>query len=217
MSCLNYNLSMFSIAIQAGGESRRMGQDKALLPFLGETLLVRVMKRVAPLGEEMFVTTNHPERFTDIRVPLVQDELPGMGALGGLYTALSAARYPVVMVVACDMPFVNPELLAEARERLIANEVDVLIPRTKEGYEPFHAVYRRKTCLPAVHKALQAGERRLISWFPQVEVLTLSGDELLRYDPQGLSFWNVNTPDELRRAEELAVEQARKDKSGSNR
>jgi molybdopterin-guanine dinucleotide biosynthesis protein A len=204
---------MYSVAIQAGGASSRMGQDKALLPFLGETLLARVMNRISPLGDEVLVTTNHPERFTDFGVSLVRDELPGKGALGGLYTALRAARYPLVIVVACDMPFVNAEILAEACDRILANEVDVLIPFTNEGYEPFHAVYRRDTCLPAVYAALQAGERRLISWFPQVEVLTLSGDEMLRYDPHQLAFWNVNTPDDLHRAEELAVELAGKDQS----
>jgi molybdopterin-guanine dinucleotide biosynthesis protein A len=192
-----------------------MGQDKALLPFLGETLLVRVMKRISHLGDELFVTTNHPERFTDVEVSLVRDELPGKGALGGLYTALSAARYPVAIVVACDMPFVNSEILAEACDRLLASDVDVVIPRSNEGYEPFHAVYRRDTCSPAVYAALQAGERRLISWFPQVNVLTISGDELLRYDPQGLAFWNVNTPGELRRAEKLAMELAGKGQSGT--
>ena len=171
MRRLNYNLSMYSVAIQAGGESKRMGQDKALLPFLGETLLARVMKRISPLGDEVFVTTNHPERFTGFGVPLFRDELPGMGALGGLYTALRAARYPLVIVVACDMPFVNARILAEACDRLLTNDMDVLIPLTNEGYEPFHTVYRRETCLPAVYAALQAGERRLISWFPQVKVL----------------------------------------------
>lgn len=199
---------MYSIAIQAGGESRRMGRDKALLPFLGEPLLVRVMNRVSNLGDEVFVTTNYPERFAEFGVPLVQDELPGMGALGGLYTALNAARHPVLIVVACDMPFVNPEILKEASNQLLSKEADAIIPRTEAGYEPFHAVYRRETCLPAVYAALQAGERRLISWFAQVEVLTLSRAELLRLDPHELAFWNVNTPDELRRAEELALELA---------
>jgi molybdopterin-guanine dinucleotide biosynthesis protein A len=184
-----------------------------LLPILGEPLLARVMKRVSYLGDEVFVTTNHPERFSDFELPLVQDELPGMGALGGLYTALRSAHHPLVIVVACDMPFVNADILEEACNHLLLKEVDAIVPRTEAGYEPFHAVYRRDTCLPAVNAALQAGERRLISWFPAVEVRTLSTDELHRLDPHEVAFWNVNTPDELRRAEQFALELAGKGQS----
>jgi molybdopterin-guanine dinucleotide biosynthesis protein A len=197
---------MISIAVQAGGESHRMGEDKALLPFLGESMLARVMKRVNPLGDELFVTTNHPERFLDFGVPMIQDELPGKGALGGLLTALSAAQFSTVIVVACDMPFVNPEILADASDQLHAQQVDVVIPLTEKGYEPLHAVYRRETCLPAVRAALEAGERRLISWFPSVKVIQIDKHDLIKFDPARIAFWNVNTPEDLHKAEELALE-----------
>jgi molybdopterin-guanine dinucleotide biosynthesis protein A len=197
---------MISVAIQAGGESRRMGQDKALLPFLGESLLERVMKRVNLLGDELLVTTNHPERFLDFGVPLIQDELPGKGALGGLLTALHAAQFSTVIVVACDMPFVNPKILADACDQLHSKQADVVVPHTENGYEPLHAVYRRETCLPAIRAALEAGERRLISWFPSVNVIPIAKDDLIKYDPHRIAFWNVNTPEDLHQAEELAAE-----------
>lgn len=197
---------MISVAIQAGGESRRMGQDKALLPFLGESLLERVMKRVNLLGDEVLVTTNHPERFLDFGVPLIQDELPGKGALGGLLTALHAAQFSTVIVVACDMPFVNPAILADACDQLHSKQADVVVPHTENGYEPLHAVYRRETCLPVVRAALEAGERRLISWFPSVNVIPIAKDDLIKYDPYRIAFWNVNTPEDLHQAEELAAE-----------
>ena len=197
---------MISVAVQAGGESRRMGQDKALLPFLGESMLKRVMKRVNPLGDELFVTTNQPENFLDFGVPLIQDELPGKGALGGLLTALSAAQFSTVIVVACDMPFVNPKILANACDQLRSKQADIVIPHTDNGYEPLHAVYRRETCLPAVRAALNAGERRLISWFTSVNVIPITEDVLIKYDPHRIAFWNLNTPEDLHQAEELAAE-----------
>ena len=195
---------MLSVVIQAGGESRRMGQDKGLLLLLGQPLIARVMARVASLADEVLVTTNHPEAYRFLGVPLFEDIYPGMGALGGLYTALNAARHPLVAVVACDMPFASPEILAAARERLLEAEVDVVIPQSEDGYEPFHAVYRRDICLPAVKDALDAGERRLISWFPAVKVATLSAEEVSRLDPRKLAFWNLNTPEELQQAEQMA-------------
>jgi len=195
---------MLSVVIQAGGESRRMGQDKGLLLLLGQPLIARVMARVASLADEVLVTTNHPEAYRFLGVPLFEDIYPGMGALGGLYTALTVARHPLVAVVACDMPFASPEILAAARQRLLEAEVDVVIPQSEDGYEPFHAVYRRDICLPAVKDALEAGERRLISWFPAVKIATLSAEEASRLDPLKLAFWNLNTPEELQQAEQMA-------------
>jgi len=197
---------MKSVAIQAGGESRRMGQDKALLPFLGTTLVERVISRVAPLGDELLITTNNPQEYLDFKFPIFRDLLPGKGALGGLYTALSVARFPIVIVVACDMPFVNTDILAQAIEKLQANDVDVVIPQTEKGYEPFHAVYRRETCLSAVQSALQSGEKRLISWFPKVKVTPITESELDQYDPQRIAFRNLNTREDFLNAEVLAQE-----------
>jgi molybdopterin-guanine dinucleotide biosynthesis protein A len=193
---------MLTLAIQAGGESRRMGQDKALLPLLGKPLVVRVLARVSHLADEVLVTTNHPDDFRFLGVPLYQDSFPGTGALGGLHTALQAASQPLVAVVACDMPFASADLFAYARDRLLSSGADVVIPRSEEGYEPFHAVYRRDTCLPAVGKALQAGERRLISWFPDVKVSSILPEEWMPFDSDLLAFWNLNTPDDFKRAEQ---------------
>ena len=91
-----------------------MGKDKALMPFLGATLIERVISRVAPLGDEVLITTNNPQDYLDFKFPLYRDILPGTGALGGLYTALSVASYPIVIVVACDMTFVNVDILEES-------------------------------------------------------------------------------------------------------
>ncbi len=195
---------MLTLVIQAGGESRRIGRDKALLPFLGQPLILRPLNRLARLAEEVLVTSNQPEQFRFLGLSPIPDLLPGTGALGGLYTALEAAGYPYVAVVACDMPFASLELFAAELAILREAEADAAIPHSAEGTEPFHAVYRRDTCLPHVRSALEAGKRRVDAWFDQVNVRYLEPEEIETYDPDGLAFLNINTLEELSKAEEIA-------------
>lgn len=181
-----------------------MGKDKALLPFLGQPLIVRVIERLKPLADEILITTNHPEAYQFLGLPLFPDAQPGRGALGGLYTALNAASHPLVAVVACDMPFASKALLSALQEALVATQADVALPVSAEGTEPFHAVYRRLTCLPPILQALQTGKWRVDSWFNQVQLYSMRSEEIHHYDPQGVCFWNVNTPEELKAAQQLA-------------
>lgn len=195
---------MLTIVIQAGGQSSRMGQDKALMPFLEQPLIARQADRLAGLADELLVTTNNLENYTFLGLPLVPDVMPGMGALGGLFTALFAAREPLVAVLACDMPFIQADLLEVQRDILLREQVDIVVPRSPEGLEPLHSIYRRSTCLPAVQAALAAGERKVISWFSRVKLRVMEPEEVARYDPDFRSFVNVNSPEEFRDAEELA-------------
>jgi molybdopterin-guanine dinucleotide biosynthesis protein A len=200
---------MITLVIQAGGESRRMGQDKALVPFLGKTLIERVIGRVAHLADEIVVTTNKPDDYAFLGARgarLAADVIPGRGALGGLYTALSAAGEGLVVVVACDMPFVSPSLLAYQRDLLTSGGYDAVIPRTTGGTEPFHAVYRRQTCLPRVEEVIQADKWRVDAWYAKAKVHLLSPEETRPFDPDDRAFWNVNTPEELAEAERVAQE-----------
>lgn len=181
-----------------------MGENKALKPFLGRPLIQRVIERLAPAADELLVTTNQPGAFAFLGLPLVPDLKPGRGPLGGLHTALASAHHPNVAVIACDMPFASAPLLVAAAGILIQDEADVVVAETAEGFEPLHAVYRREVCLQAVESAIQADRWRMISWFPQVNVRHLTSDELERYDPDGLAFWNVNTPQDFAEAEARA-------------
>ncbi|HEX2991014.1 MAG TPA: molybdenum cofactor guanylyltransferase [Anaerolineales bacterium] len=195
---------MLTVCIQAGGRSSRMGEDKALKPFLGRPLIQRVVDRLSPVADEVIVTTNRPEDYAFLGLRLLPDLKPDRGPLGGLYTAIASASHPLVAVVACDMPFASA-LLIEASARLMdREEADVIIARTEEGYEPFHALYRRETCLPAIEAAIQADQWKVIAWFPHVKVRILTTDEIQQYDPAGLAFWNVNTPEEFIQAETIA-------------
>ena len=179
-----------------------MGQDKALLDFGGRPLIQHLSQRLAGLAEETLVTTNQPEGYRFLELPLVADLLPGRGALGGLYTALSAASQPLVAVVACDLPFASRELLAACRDQLLAEpDLDAVIPSTAQGLEPLHAVYRKATCLSAVQAAIAADRWRMIAWHKDARVRILTPAESALLDPHGLAFWNVNTPEEFDRAE----------------
>ena len=194
-----------SVVIQAGGQSRRMRQDKGLVLFLGQPLISRLVERLRPLAAELLVTTNQPADYAFLGVPLFSDLVLERGALGGLYTALCAASLPYVAVVACDMPFINPALLEAQYERLLSSQSDISILHTDEGLEPFHAVFRRKTCLPYILQSLDEDKWRVDAWFSQVKIHLFRIDDIHRYDPELLSFWNVNTPEELHQAEHLAT------------
>jgi len=195
---------MLSLAIQAGGESRRMGSDKALMPFLGRPLILRLLSRLAWIADEVLVTSNQPEHYWFLGLTPIPDLLPGLGALGGLYTALNAATHPYAAVVACDMPFASPEIFLAELALLREAGADAVIPRSEAGTEPFHAVYRCETCLPQVREALESGKRRADAWFERVNIRYIDGEELVQYDPDMQAFFNINTLEELKEAERLA-------------
>ncbi len=195
---------MLTLAIQAGGESRRMGSDKALQPFLGQPLILRLLSRLAWIADEVLVTSNQPEHYRFLGLTPTPDLLPGLGALGGLYTALSAATQPFVAVVACDMPFASPGIFLAELALLRETGADAVIPRSEAGMEPFHAVYRCETCLPHVREAIEGGKRRADAWFEQMNIRFMDTAEILPYDPDKLAFFNINTPEELEQAERIA-------------
>lgn len=195
---------MISVVIQAGGQSSRMGVDKGLVPLAGRPMIEHVLARVAGLGAETLITTNNQDEYEYLGLPMASDEEPGAGALPGLRTALRAAQGETVLVVACDMPFVNRLLLEHLLS--LSREADVVVPRWKDRYQTLQTVYARKKCLKAVDEALAQGERRMISFYPQVLVRHVPPEEVEEYDPTGRSFFNVNTPEELAEAERFLAE-----------
>jgi len=177
-----------------------MGRDKARVLLGGRPLITHVLERAAPLGTDVLVTTNAPEAFNFLGVRLVPDDQPGAGALTGLQTALRAARAERVLVLACDLPFVCIPLLEHLLR--VAPEADAVLPRWHGELEPLHAVYRR-TCLGPIERALAEGRQRMISFHTSIRLHVVEEDDIVAFDPQGLTFFNVNTPDELRTAERL--------------
>lgn len=195
-----------SVAIQAGGESRRMGQSKALVTFLGRPLIVRLLERLDPIADELIVTTNEPDRLSFLlerypKLKLVTDLYEKRGALPGLTTALKAASFDHVALVACDMVNASPELLSAESNLLRKEDCQVVIPRTRYGIEPFAAVYKRTPCLNAALGELGKGEKRMRAVIDKLDALVI--DKGSRPDvpfPLGC-FLNVNTPEELAFAE----------------
>ncbi len=194
---------MLTVAILSGGTSSRMGRDKGLMPFLGHPLILRTLERLAPIADEIILSTNTPADYAFLNIPILPDLQPGHGALGGLYTALNAAKNPYVAAVACDMPFANRALFEYELDFIIKTEADVVIPSTLDGLEPLHAVYQREACLPVIQSALQAKRYKLIGWLHQVNVQLVQPEVILQFDPHGLAFRNLNTPEEFTQAEEL--------------
>lgn len=192
-------MTRHTIVIQAGGRSSRMGRDKALVPLAGRPMIAHVVERIAPLADQLLITTNRPDDLAFLNIDMISDAEPGAGALPGLLTALTHASNPLVGIVACDMPFVSRRLLSHML--MLAEEADVVVPQWDDRYQPLHAVYRRDICQAAVEQALAAGKKRMISFFDGLNIAVVSAETVAAYSPKGLTFFNVNTPDELRSAE----------------
>ena len=190
--------------IQAGGESKRMGKPKALVAFCGAPMICRGLKRLNHIADQLIVTSNQQESLdflcpdiTGDRLEIYADVFDTRGALNGMYTALYHAIYPTVAIVACDMVFPSAALLKAEQKLLLDTNADAVVPKTSHGFEPFHAVYRRDTCLALVKEAIEAGETRATSWYYKAVIVEFTLEDVLAADPRGGSFINVNTPQEL--------------------
>lgn len=175
-----------------------MGHDKALLQLAGKPLIEHVLERVEGLGDELLITTNRPEEYAFLGKRMVQDRLPGAGALHGLLTALEAANGERVLLVGCDMPFVSRALLRHLLA--IETEAEVVIPRYGGRFQPLQAIYAT-SCTEPVREALKGGAKRMISFFPRVQTWIVEQETVDQFDPDRLSFFNANTPEELAEAE----------------
>jgi molybdopterin-guanine dinucleotide biosynthesis protein A len=190
--------------IQAGGQSRRMGgRPKALIELGGRRIIERVLAALAPAVDDVLIVTNTPELYAFLNLPMVGDVYPDHGSLGGIYSGLEAASGQAAFTVACDMPFLHPEIVKLVVER--AGEGDVVIPRVETQLETMHAAYG-KMCLPYIAERLIAGQLKIVDFFERVRVVEIAEADVARFrDPQ-IAFMNVNTPDELERARALAAE-----------
>jgi molybdopterin-guanine dinucleotide biosynthesis protein A len=180
-----------------------MGQNKALMPFLGEPLLFRIQRRLAALAQEVLVTA-HAGSLAPPGAVVVPDRYPQLGPLGGLLSGLQAAGQPVAALVGCDMPFASLALFQAQLALLEESGCDIVVPRSPDGLEPLHAVYRRAACLPAVQRAVESGRLRMVGWYAEVRVLEMPLEEVARLDPGFRAFINVNTPEEFASAESLS-------------
>lgn len=177
--------------VLAGGRSSRFGRDKALLEIGGETLLQRTVATVrAACGAALIVGPLERELQAP-GTPVVQDDLPSIGPLGGIATALRGQRGSAVLVVAVDMPFLKVELLRHLIA--LASEADVVLPVVDGRGQQLHAVYGPR-CLPEIEQQIAGGDYKIDRFFPRVRVRRVDEAELRQFDPGLRAFQNVNTP-----------------------
>ena len=190
--------------ILAGGQSRRMGRDKAFLPFGKGLLIERVIEVIQQVTDDVILITNTPEQYERFALPMFSDVIPEAGSLGGIYTGLVSAKTPYSLCLACDMPFVKPEFLRFLCDT--AAEADVVIPRNAEDFQPLCAVYSQVCRDPIRHK-IEVGQLKITGFFDQVSVRVIDGDLLAHYDPHDIMFFNANTPEEYAKAQHMFEEQ----------
>jgi molybdopterin-guanine dinucleotide biosynthesis protein A len=186
--------------ILAGGKSRRMGQDKAFLPFGKGVLIERVIEVMRQVTEDVLLITNTPELYRRFGLPMFPDVIPDAGSLGGIYTGLVSAKTPYSLCLACDMPFVKPEFLRFLCE--MAAAADVVIPRNAEDFQTLCAVYSQ-ACRGPIRQRIESGRLKITGFFDQVYVRVIEGEPLSRFDPHDVMFFNANTPEEYAKAQHM--------------
>ncbi|MSM38703.1 MAG: NTP transferase domain-containing protein [Geobacter sp.] len=177
--------------ILAGGESRRMGRDKALLELNGSCFIESVYRVLSELFPEVIIVTNNPERYAFLSCRLVPDLYPGKGALAGIHAGLLACKNDRAFVTACDMPFLHAGLIRYLAQ--CAADVDAIVPRTPDGLQPLHAIYHFSS-LPIVEQHLRSGDVSILKVLAAIRTLQVPAEELQRFDPDLKSFSNINTP-----------------------
>jgi molybdopterin-guanine dinucleotide biosynthesis protein A len=188
--------------IQAGGRSMRMGgRPKALLDIGGRRIIDRVVAALRAVTDDLLLVTNTPGTYADLGLRTVPDLFPDHGALGGIYSGLHAAPGEAAFTVACDMPFLVPEVARLVTSR--ADEADVVIPRVGGQLETLHACYT-KACLGPIETRLRAGRLKITGFFEDVRVLEIPEEAVARFGDPRMVFMNVNTPEDLDRARALA-------------
>lgn len=187
-----------TVVVLAGGRGKRLGGDKATVEVApGLTLLQRSLALVAPLSDDVIVV-RRPDQY--LEVPdwhVVTDQPPFEGPLAGILAGLEAAREEWALVVACDMPFLSRAVLDHMLT--LRPGYDVVVPHLEVGMEPLHALYHRRAAA-AIRAALERGEHRLISFYRALRVRAVTPEELAPLDPQGRTFYNINTPEDLTQA-----------------
>jgi molybdopterin-guanine dinucleotide biosynthesis protein A len=179
--------------ILAGGKSSRMGRPKALLLFGGEPLIAHITRALRSLFAEVIVVAAPGQELPALPVRVVYDDLPYQGPVGGIYYGLRHVSGDVAFVTSCDAPFLNLRLVSQLAAQI--SNYDVVVPVWEERFQPLHAVYR-KSVLPLLHQQLERGELRPVFLYDKVRTLKVEEAQIRRFDPEGLSFLNMNTPED---------------------
>jgi molybdopterin-guanine dinucleotide biosynthesis protein A len=189
-----------SAIILAGGKSSRMGRPKALLPFDGQPLIAHLVRHLSRLFPDIVVVAAPAQALPPLPATVIHDAVAYQGPVGGLCYGLQAAQAEMCFVTACDTPFLNLALISYLLAQM--TDCDVVVPLWQERLQPLHAVYRRSVA-PLLHEQLVRNELRPIALYAKVRTREVRPEEIGRFDPEGLSFRNMNTPEEYEAALEL--------------
>ena len=195
-----------SCIVLAGGRSKRLGRNKVTETIGNLSLIETVISRLSEFHSEIIIVTAHDSTIPQLspysHIKVIEDIYPGKGTLGGIYSGLVAATTFLNIVVACDMPFLNVNLLRRMAE--LAADFDVVVPRTRDGVlEPLHAVYS-KHCLEPIEYLIKQDRLSVLELYPMVKVKYLEASEISSLDPDNLSFFNINTEADLTTGRDLA-------------
>ena len=193
-------LDDFTAIILAGGKSSRMGRPKALLPFGNEPLITRLVRTLERKFNSVVVVAAPDQELPLLRAKVVRDEVAHQGPVGGIYYGLKAAIGTGAFVTSCDAAFLSLPLISFLRSQILNH--DVVVPYWQARFQPLHAVYRRSV-LPLLKQQLERGELRPIFLYDRVRTRKVSEEEIRRFDPEGLSFFNMNAPEDYAQALKL--------------
>lgn len=195
---------VFSVIILAGGYSRRLGQDKALLPWRGRTLIEHIVTQAQTLSDDVLVISGAEIRYTEILdVPIFPDEIQGVGPMSGLYTGLKHAQYEYSLAVACDMPLISQAVLD-----LLTDELDssvwAVVPEVEGHRVPMLAIYHKK-CLPVIERLLVRKHTSPLALLDAAPVKIIPEERLRAVDPTLRSFTNINTLKDWEQATQFSL------------
>ena len=197
--------------ILAGGKSARLGRNKLMETIGGRNLLERVITRLAFFEGEIIVVTGQGSGLPDLSghpgLKIINDIIPGKGSLGGLYSGLTVSDRPYNLAVACDMPFINLALFKHMIS--LAEDYDAVVPLVKDFAEPLHAVYS-KNCLSAMQYLMQKNRLSISELYSMINVYYVKTEDIDKFDPCHLSFFNVNNEADLKVGREIAEQEETK-------
>ncbi len=181
--------------ILVGGKSSRMGSNKAFLELKGKTFIELQIELLRKMFDEIFISANTSAEYEYLDLSIFKDVYPGKGPLGGIYTSLINSSSLHTFMLACDMPFVEPELIKHLKD--LTKEYDVVIPKSEKGLEPLHAFYS-KNCIDPIKRSLDENNLRIISFLQHVNVKVVELGGLASSDHFKSSIKNLNTMDDYK-------------------
>ena len=197
-----------SAIILSGGLNERMaGKNKAFLSLGGQTILDRLCNSFQGLFDEVLLVTREPLQYLSFDLKIVSDLFPVRSSLTGIHAGLFHASTPHAFIAACDTPFLRPELIQALLDEL-EPRWDVIMPVTERGNQPLCAIYSKR-CIKPIEGQLQNEDPKILNFFPKVKVKEIPEAELRSVDPDLISFFNINTPDDLTASEQMLAEDLR--------